>query len=238
MMALRSSAAARPLARSAAVAALRPSSSRFASTAPAREDPKSRASSLISAVPGNSLVSKTGSIVLGTSVAALVISKELFVVNEEIVVGASFTILIAYLATLLRAPYSEWAEGQIQRFKDILNSSRRSHTEAVKARIDTVGEMKDVVGITESMFALSKETASLEHETFVAKQKSSLASEIKTTLDSWVRFEAQQRESEQADLVKSVQEKVLASLRDPKTQKQVLDQAVADIESLVKAGKI
>jgi hypothetical protein len=35
-----------------------------------------------------------------------------------------------------------------------------------------------------------------------------------------------------------VQEKVLASLRDPKTQKQVLDQAVADIESLVKAGKI
>lgn len=91
--------------------------------------------------------------------------------------------------------------------------------------------MKDVVGLTEQLFALSKETAQLEHETFVLKQKTALAAEVKATLDSWVRFEAQQRESEQADLVKSVQEKVIASLKDPKSQKDILAQAVADLDS-------
>lgn len=76
----------------------------------------------------------------------------------------------------------------------------------------------------------TQETAKLEHETFVNRQKANYAAEIKATLDSWVRFEAQQREAEQADLVKSIQEKVLSNLQDPKMQKEVLAQAVADIE--------
>jgi len=36
-------------------------------------------------------------------------------------------------------------------------------------------------------------------------------------LDSWVRFEQQVKESEQADLTKSVIDKVVASLKDDKT---------------------
>lgn len=75
-----------------------------------------------------------------------------------------------------------------------------------------------------------QETAKLEHETFVNRQKANYASEVKATLDSWVRFEAQQREAEQADLVRSIQEKVLSDLKDPKMQKDVLAQAIADIE--------
>lgn len=43
-----------------------------------------------------------------------------------------------------------------QRIKGILNESRSAHTQAVQSRIDSVGEMKDVVGITEQLFALSK----------------------------------------------------------------------------------
>lgn len=49
-------------------------------------------------------------------------------------------------------------------------------------------------------------------------------------LDSWVRFEGQQREAEQRELADSVINKVIANLRDDKTQKQVLDNAVAEIE--------
>ena len=117
-----------------------------------------------------------------------------------------------------------------QKIKGILNQSRNAHTTAVQGRIDSVGEMKDVVSITEQLFALSKETAQIEHEAFVLRQKAGLASEIKSTLDSWVRYESQLRDSEQADLVKSIQEKVLASLKDSKTQKDILGQAVADVE--------
>jgi len=71
--------------------------------------------------------------------------------------------------------------------------------------------MKDVVSLTEGLFAISKvrlallsslcwrshvrfysqETAQLEADTFVQRQKVALTSEVKSVLDSWVRFEQQ-----------------------------------------------
>ena len=55
-------------------------------------------------------------------------------------------------------------------------------------------------------------------------------------LDSWVRFEQQAKESEQADLVKAVVDSVMKSLADPKTQKDVLASAVAEIERASRAS--
>ena len=53
-------------------------------------------------------------------------------------------------------PYKNWAEGHIEKIRGILNGARASHTEAVKERISSVEQMKDVVSITEGLFALSK----------------------------------------------------------------------------------
>ena len=75
-----------------------------------------------------------------------------------------------------------------------------------------------------------QETAKLEHEAFALRQKVALSAEIKSTLDSWVRYEAQARDAEQKELVNSVMQKVLKDLEDPKIQKDILAQAVADIE--------
>ena len=75
-----------------------------------------------------------------------------------------------------------------------------------------------------------QETARLENEAFVQKQKVALASEVKAVLDSWVRFEQQAKESEQAELVKTVIDNVLKSIRDEKTQKDLLVGAVAEVE--------
>ena len=81
-----------------------------------------------------------------------------------------------------------------------------------------------------------QETAQLESEAFVQRQKVALASEVKAVLDSWVRFEQQAKESEQADLVKAVVDSVMKSLADPKTQKDVLASAVAEIERASRAS--
>jgi hypothetical protein len=43
-----------------------------------------------------------------------------------------------------------------QKIKTVLNASRSEHTAAVKERIVSVGELKDVVGVTKSLFELSK----------------------------------------------------------------------------------
>ena len=56
----------------------------------------------------------------------------------------------------MREPYIQWAQGNIDRVKNILSSARAEHTDAVKERITSVSEMKDVVSITEGLFAISK----------------------------------------------------------------------------------
>lgn len=85
---------------------------------------------------------------------------------------------------------------------------------------------------------MAKETAKTESEAFELRQRTELASEVKAVLDSWVRYEGQQREEEQRQLAQSVIQKVLDSLKDEKTQKQILDDAVTEIESLVKSKAI
>ena len=107
--------------------------------------------------------------------------------------------------------------------------------------------MKDVVSLTQGLFALSKvkpsivylsrpssipfqDTAKLESEAFVQQQKVALASEVKAVLDSWVRYEQQVKESEQADLTKSVIDKVLATIKDERTQREILVGAITEVE--------
>merc|ERR1712230_83105 len=211
---------------------------RFASSSAPAQDPKVKANALIEALPGNSLVSKTGWVTLTTALTGAAVSNEIFVLNEEVVILGSFIVFMGYLSTVVRGPYREWADGQIQKVKDILNTSRKAHTDAVKARIDSVGEMMDVEALTQSMFELSKQTAELEHETFVLKQKAAVAADVKSVLDSWVRYEAQAREAEQKQLVDTVLANVRKSIADKKLQREVLVSAVAEIENLVKAKKI
>ncbi|GJJ11536.1 hypothetical protein Clacol_005770 [Clathrus columnatus] len=205
--------------------------------------PSERASEILEKAPSfPGLLTKTGTVVLGTGALATAISQELYVVNEETVVVVGSLIMLAIIAKALSAPYKEWAEANIQKIRSVLESSRNEHTKAVKDRIESVGQLKDVVTVTQDLFALSKvddeETAQLEAENFVLRQQANIAAEIKSVLDSWVRYEQQLKESEQADLAKSVIEKVLKTLQDEKTQKEILANALVEVEQIVKAKAI
>jgi len=200
--------------------------------------PAEKANAIIEALPGNSLVSKTGIVILGTGAVATAISQELYVATDETVLLIGTLAVFSFIVRALRAPYKEWAETNINRIKDILESTRTEHTKAVVDRIDSVKELKDVVEITKGLFAISKETAKLESEAFVLKQQVALAAELKAVLDSWARYEQQVKESEQAELSKTVVDKVLKALQDEKAQKDILLGAVTEIEQLVKNRKI
>jgi len=52
--------------------------------------------------------------------------------------------------------YSEWAQGQSDKIKGILNAARADHTEAVKTRIESVQQLGSVVDITKTLFEVSK----------------------------------------------------------------------------------
>ena len=52
--------------------------------------------------------------------------------------------------------YKEWAQGQSDKIKNILNSAREDHTNAVKARMENVRDLGGVIDITKDLFAVSK----------------------------------------------------------------------------------
>lgn len=112
-----------------------------------------------------------------------------------------------------------------------MNKARADHKSAVQTRIEEAGQMKDLVDVTKALFELSRETAQLEAEAFTLKQKVAVAQEVKSTLDSWVRHEANVREREQKQLAAYLIEKIHQDLKDPQIQQQILDQAIADVES-------
>ncbi|CAH7666874.1 hypothetical protein BY996DRAFT_8685261 [Phakopsora pachyrhizi] len=218
---------------------LLPSSLRLtSSTSTPTADPKAKANAFLDALPGNNVISKTGWVTLGASLAGYAISNEIYVMNEESVILAGFVIMVGYLSSVIKGPYKEWADGVIEKQKSILNASRSEHTNAVKERINSVGEMKDVVSVTKALFEMSRDTALTEHEVFKLKQKIAVKDEIKSVLDGWVRAETQAREAEQAELVKKVIESVQKQLEDPRFQKDILQNSITEIESLVKNGKI
>ncbi|RDB18498.1 ATP synthase subunit 4, mitochondrial [Hypsizygus marmoreus] len=228
----------RAAARPRAVAAL-PMYVRSMASSSNPPPPSERASELIEKLPSSpGLITKTGTAILGTGLVATAISQELYVVNEESIILIASIMFFTYFGKIIREPYRDWAESSISRIKKVLDGARAEHTQAVQQRIDSVAQMKDVVSLTEGLFAVSKETAKLEAETFVQQQKVAVTAEVKSVLDSWVRYEQQLKESEQADLTKNVIEKVLAGLKDEKTQKDIILAAVTEVEQLVKSKAI
>jgi F-type H+-transporting ATPase subunit b len=121
------------------------------------QPPTDRANEIINKLPSSpNLVTKTGTAILGSGLLAAAISQELYVMNEESVVAIGTLILFTYLAKAAREPYKDWADGHINRIKAVLDNARSEHTQAVKDRIESVEDMKDVVSLTKALFALSK----------------------------------------------------------------------------------
>lgn len=63
------------------------------------------------------------------------------------------------------------------------------------------------------------------------EQKTALATEVKSVLDSWVRYEGQLKQRQQRELAESVIAKINKDLEDPKILNQILQQSVRDVES-------
>lgn len=52
--------------------------------------------------------------------------------------------------------YKEWAQAHMDKVRNILNSAREDHKNAVRGRIDDVGQLGGVIDITKSLFEVSK----------------------------------------------------------------------------------
>ncbi|KAG5438411.1 hypothetical protein PCANB_002900 [Pneumocystis canis] len=193
-------------------------------------DPKLKATALIDLLPKSPILSKTGMITTGTVLSIAAISNELYVVNEETIILASFIGIIWFLINSSKQSYVNWADRYINNMQSLLNNSRQEHASIIKERINSIEAMKDVVDVTKDLFEISKETVQLEAKAFELSQIVNVQQEAKAVLESWVRYESALRQHEQAYLANTVISKVNKELRQPKIQQQILDQSIAQIE--------
>ena len=135
------------------------------------------------------------------------------------------------MATLGGPGYTQWVNSVAQQQSHLLNSARADHKQAIQERIDSVGQMRNVVEITKDLFEVSKDTAKVEAEVFELQQKVDFAAEAKSVLDSWVRYEASQRQREQKQMADTITAKVREEIKNPRLQQQLLQQSIADVES-------
>ena len=63
------------------------------------QPPAERASEIIDKLPSSpNLLTKTGSVILGSGLVATAVSQELYVMNEETVIAVGFFLLLTFIA--------------------------------------------------------------------------------------------------------------------------------------------
>lgn len=102
------------------------------------------------------MASKTAILSAGTGVSVWAISNELYVLNEESVVAFCLLTVFYGIFKYGGPMYKDWSDATIGRFKEILNTARKGHAEAVKTRIEDVKPLSNVVEITKGLFEVSK----------------------------------------------------------------------------------
>ncbi|KAI8621742.1 hypothetical protein BC830DRAFT_1092705 [Chytriomyces sp. MP71] len=194
-----------------------------------------QAQALINLFPGETPAAKALSVLLSSSLAAYLVSKEIYVLDGEI-----FEVLTIFGAYYLW--YAGGKEGFVEYFSDkqntiknVLTAARQQHHAVVKERMDHIGKLANSVEVTKGLFEISKEIAKLEAEAYELKQRVAYTHEVKSVLDSWVRHEASIREAEQKLMAETVINKIRNELQDPRMQSSILSQTIADVEAITKA---
>ena len=128
---------------------------RYASNVPA-EEPAKKAQSILDALPGSSLISKTAIASTFAGLSIFAIGNEYYIVNEESVVMFA-TLSVFWAVFHYGGPmYSQWADEKINNIKRILNEARNQHKNAVLWRIHDVQQLGGVIDVTKQLFEVSK----------------------------------------------------------------------------------
>ncbi|PVU88271.1 hypothetical protein BB561_005945 [Smittium simulii] len=196
------------------------------------QDPAAKAHSLIDMLPGDNFVTKTGYIAATTGATAFLISKEIYVFNEESIIVAALAGMLTLLYSKMREPLNSWAKDYSTSLETILNKARGEHKAAVISKVDSLSQLKEIVPMTKNMFALSREMVVMLSEINELKQKIAIRNEVKAVLDSHVRYEESVRQNEQRVVASKVITNIRNQLTNPKVQQEIINQCLVDLKGL------
>ncbi|KAI9024046.1 hypothetical protein DFJ74DRAFT_62839 [Hyaloraphidium curvatum] len=201
----------------------------------ARPHPRDRALNLINMAPGENLLQKTSFVTAFAGLAAYAISKEIYIIEAETLEGLCMIGAFTVWYSAVKDTARDFFNDQKERIRTILTQARADHKAVVQERIDHVNQLGDVVETTKSLYEMSREIAKMEAEAYQLKQTVAITNEARNLLDGWVRYEASVREKQQKNAVQAVIDKVLAQIEDEEVQRQIMAQALRDIEKASKA---
>ena len=196
-----------------------------------KPDPKERALKLLNSVPGSSLLSKTGTLTVGTGLVAFLISKELILLHSETLVLACFIGVIYLLYKNTSGLVTKELDSRTEELRKSLSAGRERTRVSLEDQIRHALEAKELTNIQKDLMEVTKEIVIGQQELAARGVRHRIANQIRHRLDYIATLEAQIRQAEQRSLLERVQNRVMMAIQDPKIQESLLQKSVAEVES-------
>lgn len=197
-----------------------------------KTEAQSRAKGLLAMLPGETAFSKTAYATIGTGLGAFLISKGIYIPNDETLVLVAFAITIRALYNKLSGPVSEYLENSINEMREKWLASSVAEKEQIINSISEMESFRDHTDVTTSFYTTRHENILLEAELAALKDQHRFLSGIKQRLDETVRKEKERAAEERRAKVEALIEGINAALKDPKMQETILKKCITDLEKM------
>jgi len=121
-----------------------------------RKDPVAVAESIIQKFPGESIAAKTSSALITGSVAAWLISNEIYILDGEVFEMACFFGAYAIWYVNGKQGAKEYFNDRKATMTNILTDARKQHLQVVQEKISHVSKVNELVDVTTHLYGMAK----------------------------------------------------------------------------------
>jgi len=137
-------------------AALRPLSLMRTYSTQGRKDPAAVAESIIQKFPGESVAAKASSALITGSVAAWLISNEIYILDGEVFEMACFFGAYAIWYVNGKQGAKEYFNDRKATMTNILTDARKQHLQVVQEKISHISKVNELVDVTTHLYGMAK----------------------------------------------------------------------------------
>ena len=193
---------------------------------------KSRAQAIIDLLPGNTNFAKTAYATIGTGLGAFLITKGIYIPNDETLVLIAFALTTRVLYNKLSGPLSEYLEQSIAELREKWLASSITEKEKLVKMIEELEGFRDHSAVTEAHYATLRENIQLQAELDAVLAKNQFLMSVKCKLDEAMRREAEKQAAERKAKAETLIASLNAALKEPKMQEAILKKCLVDLEKM------
>lgn len=172
----------------------------------------------------------TGAWTLGVGVSAYLISKELYVMGSETVIGVVLGGIIYAIMRNIGTPVAEFLDGKSQGIHDLLSTEKNSRKKEVEDDLAVQASVESELELRHDIFDVMKENNAMRIEEEYRRRLHQVTNTVKRRLDYQVDVEQAQRKFEQQHMVQWLEGTVTELVRGK--QDESLAQCMSDLKKM------